>query len=76
MVQVNDFLEKTEERVLVIYLTPQSQLLPANAFPASSKTKVCIYIYVYVCTKLHINMHICPVGLCRCRSLYLVHVDS
>lgn len=43
LVMVNEFLEKGDERVLVIALTPQGQLCPATTFPASSKTKVCVF---------------------------------
>ena len=46
MVMVNEFLEKGDERVLVIALTPQGQLCPATTFPASSKTKVCVFTFV------------------------------
>ena len=40
MVALMDFLEKGENRVLVIYATPQGQLMPATEFPNTSKTKV------------------------------------
>ena len=44
MVIINDFLEKGDARVLVIYLNQQSQLTPINSFPSSTKQKVlCMY---------------------------------
>ena len=39
LVILNEFLEKADKRLLVIALTPQSQIYPSTSFPASSKTK-------------------------------------
>ena len=39
LVMINEFLEKTDRLLLVIALTPQSQLYPSTSFPTSSKTK-------------------------------------
>ena len=45
LVMINEFLEKADQRLLVLALTPQGQIFPANSFPTSSKTKVCIHLY-------------------------------
>ena len=48
LVVINEFLEKTDKRVLVIALTPQGQMFPSVSFPTSSKTKVCVCVCVSV----------------------------
>lgn len=40
LVMINEFLEKADQRLLVLALTPQGQIFPTNSFPTSSKTKV------------------------------------
>lgn len=60
MVMINEFLEKGDERVLVISLTPQGQLCPATTFPASSKTKVCdVCVCCCVCACVYVHVHTC-----------------
>lgn len=43
LVMINEFLEKADQRLLVLALTPQGQIFPSNSFPTSSKTKVRVY---------------------------------
>lgn len=40
IVAVNDFLEKGDVKVLVIYVNQQGQLTPIHSFPTSTKQKV------------------------------------
>ena len=44
MVVILEFLEKGENRVLVIFTNQQGQLQPITTFPPSTKNKVCIII--------------------------------
>lgn len=46
MMIIIDFLEKGECRLLIIYASPQGQLIPITTYPATTKAKVCIRTYV------------------------------
>ena len=44
MVMVNEFLERGDRRILVIYLASSGQLTPDTAFPSSTKNKAVYFI--------------------------------
>ena len=44
VVMLQDFLEKGDTRVLVVYVTPQGQMQPTTEFPATSKHKAVYFI--------------------------------
>ena len=49
LVMINEFLEKADQRMLVLALSPQGQICPSDSFPASSKTKVCVCLHACLC---------------------------
>ena len=68
LVMINEFLEKADQKVLVLALTPQGQIYPATSFPTSSKTKVynanaCVYLFASTCT-----LHDCMIGGVFCEE--------
>ena len=42
VVLLQDFLEKGDSRMLIVYVTPQGQMQPTAEFPTSTKTKGCL----------------------------------
>lgn len=49
MIMVQEFLEKGDQRILVIAANQQGQLAPAYTFPPSTKTKVRTWICLHAC---------------------------
>ena len=67
LVMINEFLEKADQRMLVLALSPQGQICPSDSFPASSKTKVCVCLHACLCVcvrvcvcvcELHVRVHV------------------
>lgn len=44
LVIFNEFLERGDRRILVIYLNPSGQLLPMETFPTTAKAKAVYFI--------------------------------
>ena len=44
VVLLQDFLEKGDSRMLIVYVTPQGQMQPTAEFPTSTKTKAVYFI--------------------------------
>ena len=44
LVTVNEFLERGDRRMLVIYVSPNGQLVPVTTFPTSAKAKAVYFI--------------------------------
>lgn len=74
LVMINEFLEKADQRLLVLALTPQGQIFPANSFPTSSKTKVCIHTVPLPPQPIHMYMYI-ELVLFVCRQCTLLREE-
>lgn len=44
LVIFNEFLERGDRRILVIYLNPSGQLVPMDTFPTTAKNKAVYFI--------------------------------